>query len=107
LLQRKKVPLIFAERDGRWYTPAHGYLFSGLKTLHERGWFMKHLRLVCALALLANWGAHYGYSQAVHATLLGTVTDVGGGVVPIAKVTITETRAATIRFPTFPRASIR
>src|SRR5450432_4469013 len=52
---------------------------------------MKHLRLVCALSLLAHWGAPSGYSQAVHATLLGTVTDVGGGVVPNAKVTITET----------------
>ena len=52
---------------------------------------MKVLRLVCALALFALWGAQYGHSQAVHATLLGTVTDVGGGVVANAKVTITET----------------
>jgi hypothetical protein len=52
---------------------------------------MKHLRLVCALSLLALCGARSGYSQAVHATLLGTVTDIGGGVVPNAKVTITET----------------
>src|SRR5436305_11469015 len=52
---------------------------------------MKHLHLVCALSLVFLCGIRSGYSQAVHATLLGTVTDIGGGVVPNAKVTITET----------------
>lgn len=41
--------------------------------------------LVCATALLS-------WSQAVNATLLGTVTDASGAVVPNAKITITETQ---------------
>lgn len=52
---------------------------------------MRRLCLVCAVFMLALCGVRQGYSQAVHATLLGSVTDTGGGVVPAAKVTITET----------------
>src|SRR5882757_6697980 len=43
---------------------------------------------LCALAVLCVATA---YSQAVNGTLLGTVTDSTGAVVPNAKVTITET----------------
>ena len=46
--------------------------------------------LAVALAVLASAGL--AYSQAVNATLLGTVTDASGAVVPNAKVTITETQ---------------
>jgi hypothetical protein len=42
------------------------------------------------LVILASAGL--AYSQAVNATLLGTVTDASGAVVPNAKVTITETQ---------------
>ncbi|HYM13772.1 MAG TPA: carboxypeptidase-like regulatory domain-containing protein, partial [Bryobacterales bacterium] len=38
-----------------------------------------------------------GYSQAVNATLLGTITDASGGAVPNAKVTITETNTSVSR----------
>jgi hypothetical protein len=38
--------------------------------------------------------ATVGWSQAVNATLLGTVTDSSGAVVPNAKITITETQTA-------------
>src|ERR1035438_5312322 len=48
--------------------------------------------LAVALAVLASAGL--AYSQAVNATLLGTVTDASGAVVPNAKVTITETQTA-------------
>ena len=41
--------------------------------------------------LLALLSASPSFSQAVNATLLGTVTDLSGGVVAGAKVTITET----------------
>ncbi len=44
----------------------------------------------CLLALLVSSAALYG--QAVSGTLLGTVTDPSGAVVPNAKVAITETR---------------
>lgn len=46
---------------------------------------------VCLLAAGAAW------SQAVNATLLGTVTDVSGAVVPNAKVTATETKTNVAR----------
>jgi Carboxypeptidase regulatory-like domain/TonB dependent receptor len=58
---------------------------------------MQGLRLICAwfaLLLLAT-GAAYG--QAVNATLLGTVTDVTGGVVPNAKVVATEINTGVSR----------
>ena len=46
------------------------------------------------LVILASAGA--AYSQAVNATLLGTVTDATGAVVPNAKITITETQTGVI-----------
>ena len=55
---------------------------------------MKAIRVVCAslaLSLLIAATAVVGWSQAVNATLVGTVTDVTGAVVPGAKVTATET----------------
>ena len=52
---------------------------------------MKNLRL-CALAVFCIATA---YSQAVNGTLLGTVTDSSGAVVPSAKVTITETNTSS------------
>src|ERR1035438_7208354 len=48
--------------------------------------------LAVALAVLASAGL--AYSQAVNATMLGTVTDASGAVVPNAKVTITETQTS-------------
>jgi hypothetical protein len=51
---------------------------------------MRRLFLLCALLAL-TFGASNAFSQAVNGTLLGTVTDSTGAVVPNAKVTITET----------------
>ena len=42
-------------------------------------------------------GAVCGYSQAVNATLLGTITDSSGGVVQNVKVTITEINTGVSR----------
>src|ERR1035441_154604 len=53
---------------------------------------MSSLRLLGALALLMAVAAAAGWSQVVNATLLGTVTDASGAVVPNAKVTVTETQ---------------
>jgi len=58
---------------------------------------MKGLRSICFSLLLAAFGASSAYSQAVNATLLGTVTDVTGGVVAGAKVTITEVNTGGAR----------
>ena len=52
--------------------------------------FMKDLRTICVLCLLLLLTAGFVYSQAVNATLLGTVTDSSGAVVPNAKVMVTE-----------------
>src|SRR5579884_1833812 len=57
---------------------------------------MKTLRCVCALLALVSMFAVCSYAQAVNATLVGTVTDVTGAVVPGAKVTITETNTSVI-----------
>ncbi|HEX4231673.1 MAG TPA: carboxypeptidase regulatory-like domain-containing protein [Bryobacteraceae bacterium] len=51
---------------------------------------MKHLRKMCALLALLGAGCLASYSQAVTGTVLGTVTDSSGAVVPNAKVTLTE-----------------
>src|SRR6266513_2502197 len=45
-------------------------------------------------ALFSLLVATPGFSQTVHATLLGTVKDIGGGVIAGARVTITETNTA-------------
>ena len=47
---------------------------------------MKDLRTICAICVLLVLAAGFGYSQAVNATLLGTVTDSSGAIVPNAKV---------------------
>src|ERR1039458_5212698 len=57
---------------------------------------MSRLRLLCTLFLLMALAAAVGWSQAVNATLLGTVTDATGAVVPNAKVTVTETQTGII-----------
>ena len=61
---------------------------------------MKDLRTICVLFLLLLLTADFVYSQAVNATLLGTVTDSSGAVVVGAIVTVTNpqtnfTRSAT------------
>src|SRR5579864_2595524 len=48
---------------------------------------MRQLYLLCAIVVLSI----SAFSQAVNGTLLGTVTDSSGAIVPNAKVTITET----------------
>jgi Carboxypeptidase regulatory-like domain len=58
---------------------------------------MQHLRAICIVFLLALLAASVAYSQAVNATLLGTITDASGGVVPNAKVTITEANTGVSR----------
>jgi hypothetical protein len=49
-----------------------------------------------AVMLIVLASAGLAYSQAVNATLLGTVTDSTGAVVPSAKVTITETQTGVV-----------
>ena len=57
---------------------------------------MKHLREMCALLALLSAGCLAAYSQAVTGTVLGTVTDSSGAVVPNAKVTLTEVNTSII-----------
>ncbi len=57
---------------------------------------MSRLRLLCTVSLLMAAAAAVGWSQAVNATLLGTVTDASGAVVPNAKLTVTETQTGII-----------
>ena len=58
---------------------------------------MKDLRTICFVLCFAMFSAGAAWCQAVNATLLGTVTDVSGGVVPNAKITITETQTSVVR----------
>src|SRR5579883_2502171 len=51
---------------------------------------MPRLRLFCVLSILTAMIAAGAWAQAVNATLLGTITDASGAIVPNAKVTITE-----------------
>jgi hypothetical protein len=51
---------------------------------------MKHLRSMLALCALSLAFSAAVYSQAVSASLVGTITDVSGAAVPDSKVTITE-----------------
>ncbi len=53
---------------------------------------MKVLRTILTVLCLAACCTGAAWSQTVNATLLGTVTDASGAVVPGAKVTITETQ---------------
>ncbi len=61
-----------------------------------RGEKRSSLRLLGILSLLMAATAVAGWSQAVNATLLGTVTDATGAVVPNAKLTITETQTGVV-----------
>src|SRR5258708_14687390 len=58
---------------------------------------MPSLRSICILFLLALLAASSAFSQAVNATLLGSVTDASGLVVPNAKVTISEVNTGVSR----------
>ncbi len=58
---------------------------------------MKHLRWMFALCALLFVFRHTGYSQAVTASLVGTITDASGAAVPNAKITITETNTGVSR----------
>src|ERR1035441_5934371 len=60
-------------------------------------YLMKDLRTICALCALFVLSAGFGYSQAVNATLLGTVTDSSGAIVPAAKVAVTEVNTGVNR----------
>lgn len=51
---------------------------------------MVRFRTLYVLSLVAVLPAGLAYSQTLNATLLGTVTDISGAVVPSAKVAITE-----------------
>lgn len=55
---------------------------------------MPRLRLFCILSLLIGLTAAAGWSQVVSGTMLGSVTDSSGAVVPNAKVTITESQTS-------------
>jgi len=58
---------------------------------------VKGLRSIFVLLFLAVFIVSAAYSQAVNATLLGTVTDITGGVIAGAKVTITEINTGAVR----------
>src|SRR5271165_5575595 len=58
---------------------------------------MRDLRTICILFVLLLLTAGFGYSQAVNATLLGTVTDSSGAVVPSARITVTEVNTGVNR----------
>jgi outer membrane receptor protein involved in Fe transport len=58
---------------------------------------MPHVRTACVLFVLVCLYAGPAFPQAVSATLLGTVTDSSGGVVPNAKVTVTEVNTSVRR----------
>src|SRR5882724_9756491 len=53
---------------------------------------MRINRRMCSLFLVTLLSGGPVFSQAVNATILGTVTDIGGGVVANARVTIIETK---------------
>src|ERR1051326_4927537 len=53
-------------------------------------------RKLLVISMLAVVSAGLIYSQAVNATLVGTVTDASGAVVPNAKVTATETNTGVV-----------
>ena len=58
---------------------------------------MKCLRLTCTLSVLLLFFALSSFGQTVNATLLGTVTDITGGVIANAKVSITEVNTGVSR----------
>ena len=58
---------------------------------------MVDLRKICAMLALMLLMAGLGYSQAVNGTIVGTVTDSSGAVVPNAKVTVAEVNTGVNR----------
>lgn len=58
---------------------------------------MKVLRIVCVFLACSLLGSVELEAQAVNATILGTVTDSSGAVVPNANVTVTETQTNIAR----------
>src|SRR5262249_32905959 len=65
-----------------------------------RGGSMRGLRSICMIFLLAASTASLAFSQLVSATIVGSVTDASGAVVPNAKVTLTETNTGVDRTAT-------
>jgi outer membrane receptor protein involved in Fe transport len=61
---------------------------------------MKDLRLICSCLLLAVATASMGFSQAVNATIVGSISDASGASVAGAKVTITETNTGNAHIVT-------
>ncbi|MCU1232790.1 MAG: Cna domain protein [Candidatus Solibacter sp.] len=61
---------------------------------------MQRIRTLSVLYVLVCVAAVVAHSQAVSSTILGTVTDASGGVVPNAKVTVTELNTSTSRSTT-------
>jgi hypothetical protein len=58
---------------------------------------MRGLRSIFVLFTILALSAILAYSQAVNATLLGTITDASGGVVANSKITISETNTGANR----------
>lgn len=58
---------------------------------------MKFLRLVCALCAIALCFGVTMNAQAVNGSVLGTVTDPSGAIIPNAKVTLTNTNTGATR----------
>ena len=56
-----------------------------------------HTQRLLAVIMILLAGAGAAYSQAVNATLLGTVTDPSDSVIPNARVTITEVNTNSTR----------
>ena len=52
---------------------------------------MHHLRTSCVLLLALALSVSAAFSQAVTATIVGSVTDASGAVIANAKITLTET----------------
>jgi hypothetical protein len=61
---------------------------------------MRGLRSICIVLLLALSTAGAAFSQLVSATIVGTVTDASGAVVPNAKILLTETNTGVDRLNT-------
>lgn len=58
---------------------------------------MKSLRQIFILMLFSTMSARLGFSQAVNATLVGTITDSSGALVTNVKVTVTEANTGISR----------
>src|SRR6516225_9445419 len=58
---------------------------------------MLNPRWICTLLVIALAGSSIAFCQAVNASLVGTITDSSGAVVPNARIMITETRTGVSR----------